>query len=634
MKLRIQGIGPHLDRSIEFDPTATTTVSGPSTSGKSTLMHAIAFALWGQDATGAKFDAGMVSGAGAASFDGAGRKGTSRAIVVDGTPTPGGTEEQFRASLPAHYRDPETAGLVMFPMRWTSLLEGAGGGLALRAALDRMLPGPTAADLLADLPKTAPRDEKAAAALVTSYRRDANTARGRAQGLRAAVPTTPPPAGPTDEQIQAARAELDASAAAVEDLAAWRLEDAEHRAGHAAIAGWQRRRDAIAAPAFERALVTEDLELAAEAERAANDTTARAVEAARAAGNARAAALRAAEQWDARAEGMAEPDAPAPTAEQITDAEGEVEFYGAKRAHVIPEPSKPRGYRPPVVEACPGVAGCLATQRAEADADRVADEVAASWAAYDERIAAVPANPVVARHLIRLAEAWRAWNLLGPRPEIPTEPAPVAAIYASAAQEALDAARTSAAAWAAHDARVEALGPRPAEPAPLRPRPDAPDVTAARETIASAERAAIRLADHLAAVAKAEAAATAAETDATQADQLLATAESWLVAVRSAPARALAGKLALLGPGALQVLDHEGKTRVEINGRPWYLASHGERVAADAGFRLRLRAAAGLGALLVFIDDVTSVGGLEIPTAPGVVLLVTTAAGELEVATA
>jgi hypothetical protein len=39
---------------------------------------------------------------------------------------------------------------------------------------------------------------------------------------------------------------------------------------------------------------------------------------------------------------------------------------------------------------------------------------------------------------------------------------------------------------------------------PFRPRPDAPDVTTARETIASAERAATRLADHLAAVAKAE----------------------------------------------------------------------------------------------------------------------------------
>ena len=50
------------------------------------------------------------------------------------------------------------------------------------------------ADLLAGLPRVAPRDERAAAAMVTTLRGDAKTARGRAQGLRSAVPMTPPPA--------------------------------------------------------------------------------------------------------------------------------------------------------------------------------------------------------------------------------------------------------------------------------------------------------------------------------------------------------------------------------------------------------------------------------------------------------
>ena len=637
MKLRIQGIGPHTDRSIEFDPTAVTTISGPSTSGKSTLMHAIAFALWSQDATGAKFDQGMISGAGAASFDGAGRRGTSRAIVVDGVATPGGTEEQFRASLPAHYRDPECAGLVMFPMRWVGLLEGAGSGLALRAALDRMLPGPTAAGLLAELPKTAPREEKAAAALVTSYRRDANTARGRAQGLRAAVPTTPPPAGPTEEQVQAARAELDASAAAREDLAAWQVEDAEHRAGTAAIADWQRRRDAIHEPNEPRALVTAELEQAAEAEVLANDVVGEAVRTAALGRLDHADAAARAADWDRRAAKAPRPEADEPTAEQVQAANDALTARADARARNLPrKPKHDRGYRPPVVEGCPGVAGCLAAARGEAEADRFAADLAADWAAYDAGAALIIPDDEAAAHrrTLDLADAWRYHHALGPRPEVPPEPASVAAIYASSAQEALDTACRTASAWATHDARVEALGARPADPAPLRARPEAPDTTQATETIASAKRAADRLADHTAAVARAEAVASSAETDAAQAEQLLATAEGWLVAVRSAPARALAGKLALLGDGALQVLDADGKTRVEINGRPWYLASHGERVAADAGFRLRLRAAAGLDALLVFVDDVTSVGGIEIPTAPGVVLLVTTAGGELEVATA
>jgi hypothetical protein len=631
-KLRIQGIGPHLDRSIEFDPTAVTTVSGPSRAGKSTLLHAIAFALWGQDATGAKFDAGMVSGAGAASFDGAGRRGTSRAIVIDGTPTPGGTEEQFRASLPAHYQDPEAAGLVMFPMRWISLLEGAGSGLALRAALDRMLPGPTAADLLAELPKTAPRDEKTAATLVTTLRRDATAARGRAQGLRSAVPTTPPPAGPTDEAVAEARELIAASAAAVEDLAAWRTEDAGHRAAHAAVADWQKRRDAIREPGAPRALVTAELEEAAALERAANDDVARAVEAARAAGNARAHVLRAAEQWDARAAHAPRPDVDEPTAERVEAARVGL---SAHPAQLIPprQPKMPRGYRPDPVSPCPGAKGCLAAANSEIAADHAASDVEAEWVGYEAERAAYD-DWASHRRVLDLFGAWRAVHALGARPEIPVEPISVAAIYASAAQEALDAARANASAWATYDARVEALGARPADAPELRAQPIAPDVTTARETIASAERAAIRLTDYRAAVARAEAVASSAETDAAQADALLATAEGWLTAVRSAPARALAGKLALLGDGALQVLDVDGKTRVEINGRPWYLASHGERVAADAGFRLRLRAAAGLDALLVFVDDVTSVGGLEIPTAPGVVLLVTTAVGEMEVASA
>lgn len=637
MKLRIQGIGPHLDRSIEFDPTAITTISGPSTIGKSTLMHAIAFALWSQDATGAKFDQGMISGTGAASFDGAGRRGTSRAIVVDGTATPGGTEEQFRAALPAHYQDPEAAGLVMFPMRWTSLLESAQGGLALRAALDRMLPGPTASDLLAELPKTAPREEKAAAALVTSLRRDAVSARGRANGLRSAVPTTPPPAGPSDEAVAEARALLDASAAAVEDLAAWRTEDAEHRAGLAAVADWQRRRDAIVAPGFGRVLVTEELEQAAEAEVLANDAVGEAVRVAARAQFARNSALDAATAWDARAAKAPRPEADEPTDEQVQAANDALTARADARARNLPrKPRHERSYRPLVVEGCPGVVGCLAAARGEADADRFAADLAADWAAYDEGAALIipDAEATAHRRTLDLAGAWRYHHALGPRPEVPPAPEPVQAIYASAAQEALDAARANARAWATHDARVEALGERPADPEVLRPRPEAPDTTQATETIASAERAATRLADHLAAVARAEAVASSAETDATQAEALLATAEGWLVAVRSAPARALASKLALLGDGALQVLDADGKTRVEINSRPWYLASHGERVAADAGFRLRLRAAAGLDALLVFVDDVTSVGGIEIPTAPGVVLLVTTAAGEMEVASA
>ena len=383
-----------------------------------------------------------------------------------------------------------------------------------------------------------------------------------------------------------------------------------------------------------------DAKKAAEAEALANDAVGEAVRAAaRGIAAHKDAAARAAD-WDRRAANLTEPAEPGPTTAEI-DAAREAIAAWLKQEHA-PRPTQPilaRDWKAfSTATPCPGAKACQIANRSQEDADRRNAEHAAAWSAYDAWSAAQIPEPAHARAVMDHAQTWARYNSrlsdLGRRPEVPPEPAPVAAIYASAAQEALDTTRAAASAWATYDARVEALGARPADPAPLRARPEAADVTAATETIASAERAATRLADYRGAVAKAEAAAAAAEADATQAEQLLATAEGWLTAVRSAPARALASKLALLGDGALQVLDVDGKTRVEINGRPWYLASHGERVAADAGFRLRLRAAAGLDALLVFVDDVTSVGGLEIPTAPGVVLLVTTAAGELEVATA
>lgn len=636
LPVRVRGIGPHEDVRLSLSTTGVTTIRGGSGSGKSTLMHAVALCLWGTDFMGVVFDRGMLNAPKASvAFGDYGRslaaKGEhARYLSVDGAPQLGGTEAQFREVLAPAYRDGEAARLVMFPLGWVPLLEGAGAGRPLRTVLDRMLPGPTAADLLADLPRVAPRDERAAAALVTTLRGDAKTARGRAQGLRSAVPMTPPPAGPSDEQVAAARGTLDATAAARDDLAAWLVEDAEHRAGLAAVADWQRRRDAITAPQCERLLVTEALERAADLERAANDDVDRAVQASRVASNAHALATRAAEDWDRRAAGLTEPTEPGPTVAEIDAAREAIAAW--EKQERAPRPGRPildRDFvQAPAAEACPGAKGCQIGDRARAEADRVNTAHAAAWAAYDAWSAAQIPRPDHAFAVMDRAQAWARYNSrvtdLGKRPIVPAEPAPVAAVYASAAQEALDAARASAAAWSRYDSQVEALGARPADPQPLRARPETPPTAEAQAVVDAAKRAAERLADFRAAVTAAEAKAVEAETEATEAEARLTTAEGWLADVRSAPARALAGKLALLGTGALQVLDDDGKTRVEINGRPWYLASHGERIAADAAWRLRLRDAAGLGDLLVFVDDVTSVGGLALPDAPGVVLLQTT----------
>ena len=636
LPVRVRGIGPHEDVRLSLSTAGVTTIRGGSGSGKSTLMHAIALCLWGTDSTGAAFDRGMLNAPKASvAFGDYGRslaaKGeASRYLSVDGTPQPGGTEAQFREQLPTAYRDGEAARLVMFPLGWVPLLEGAGAGRPLRAVLDRMLPGPTAADLLAHLPRVAPRDEAAAARLVTTLRSDAKSLRGRAQGLRSAVPTTPPPAGPTDEQVVAARAAIIATAAARDDLAAWRIEDNTRRADVEALASWERRRAVIVEPTVERLLVTEDLERAAEAEVLANDVVGEAVRGAdRGIAAHKDAAARAAD-WDRRAAGLVKPTKPGPTVAEIDAAREAIAAW--EKQERAPRPAQPILARDWVAFSsatpCPGAKSCQIANRSAEDAETRNDDHAALWATWDAWSAAQTPCPDAAFAAMARAQAWAQYHSrttdLGKRPVIPVEPAPVEAVYASAAQEALDNARTIASAWASHDARVETLGERPADPPELRARPEAPDTTSATETIASAKRADDRLADHLVAVARAEAAATTAEADATQADALLATAEGWLVTVRCAPALALASKLARLGSGALQVLDHDGATRVEIHGRPWYLASHGERIAADAEFRLRLRAAAGRDALLVFVDDASSVKGIDLPDAPGVVLLQTT----------
>lgn len=635
--VRIRGLGPHADVRLSLSTTGTTTILGASGSGKSTIMHAIALCLWGTDATGATFDRGLLSAPKASvAFGDYGRslaaKGeATRYLSVDGQPQPGGNEATFREHLAPELRDGEAARLVMFPLGWVELLQGAGGGRPLRAVLDRMLPGPTAADLLAHLPRVAPRDEAAAARLVTTLRSDAKSLRGRANGLRSAVPTTPPHAGPSDEAVAEARALLDASAAAIEDLTAWQVEDAGHRAGAAAVADWQRRRDAIVAPECERALVTAELEQAAEAEVLANDAVGEAVRAASRGIAAHKDAAACAADWDRRAANLTEPTEPGPTTAEIDAArEAIAAWQNQERA---PRPTQPILVRDWVAFStatrCPGATACQIATRSQDDANQRNYEHAAVWATWDEWSAAKLPDPVHARAVMDRAQEWARHNSrvtdLGKRPEVPPAPERVDAVYASAAREALDAARTNARAWATHDARVEALGERLSDPQPQRARPEAPDTAGAQDVLDAHTRAAQRLADYQAAGVAADAKATEAEAEASDAETRLATAEGWLVTVRCAPALALASKLARLGSGALQVLDHDGATRVEIHGRPWYLASHGERIAADAEFRLRLRAAAGLDALLVFVDDASSVGGVGLPDAPGVVLLQTTA---------
>ena len=59
--IRVRGIGPHTDTRLTLHPEGVTTLRGGSGAGKSTILHAVACALWGTDATGAAFDRALLS---------------------------------------------------------------------------------------------------------------------------------------------------------------------------------------------------------------------------------------------------------------------------------------------------------------------------------------------------------------------------------------------------------------------------------------------------------------------------------------------------------------------------------------------------------------------------------------------
>ena len=638
--IRVRGIGPHTDTRLTLNPEGVTTLRGGSGAGKSTILHAVACALWGTDATGAAFDRALLSDdRGSVAYGSYGRTIPQRGehvrlVVVDGAPQPGGTEAQFGATLPAAYRDAQAARLVMFPDTLWSLLDSAQGGGALRAVLDRMLPGPTAADLLADLPAAAPRDEKAAAKLVTETRRASTAARARADALRSAIPAAPTLDRPTDEAVAEARATLDRTAALRADLDAWRDEDATHRSASLAVSSWLARAASLVEPEVREPTAAElvDAEDAAKAEDAAERDYRQAFGVYHAAANARRLAEHAAAEWERRRALVGDPPAqPRPAAEDVRAAMEAIR--GAELWQDPQPPLMPRDWTPPEEPSpCPGSpAGCgWAARAAERRAERI-EQHAAAWAAYDARMLCRPSDPADAREVVALDEAWgafeRALDRLGPQPTIPADPGPEPVEPPHTARAALQTLQAADLAWRTYRIQRNALGDRPADPAPLRPRPevDAAAVNAAQDVIRAHEAAAIRLQAHEEQERRAIAAYRQAEHDASDAEAITTAAEGWLEAVRTAPARALANKLALLEGGDLLIADDDGKTKVTIRGRPWYLASHGERIAAVAHWRVRLRDAAGLGALPVFIDDVTSVGGIPLPDAPGVVLLVTTA---------
>ena len=68
-RMSIAGLGPHAEFAAEFNPTGRTVVAGPSESGKSFLLQAITFCLWGRTFGGKFASEAIHDGMGKASVE-------------------------------------------------------------------------------------------------------------------------------------------------------------------------------------------------------------------------------------------------------------------------------------------------------------------------------------------------------------------------------------------------------------------------------------------------------------------------------------------------------------------------------------------------------------------------------------
>jgi hypothetical protein len=155
--LHIENMGPHrvLDYAPEH-PAGRVTIMGPSQQGKTTLIDAICFCLWGVDREGRPFDPALVYGderytavtinltSGAEARRRRTRSGQVRRVWV--SPRVGGSgemeysnEADFRVAMRALGRE-RICRSILVPFSWLALAEGEGGGRPLRDLLAGMVP--------------------------------------------------------------------------------------------------------------------------------------------------------------------------------------------------------------------------------------------------------------------------------------------------------------------------------------------------------------------------------------------------------------------------------------------------------------------------------------------------------------
>lgn len=569
-RMTITGLGPHREFSAEFNPSGRTLVAGPSESGKSFLLEAITFCLWGRTHGGKFPTEAIADGMEKASVEilldsgrlirrSATQSSQRRSITMGDDTQTFSSESGFAEALGDLGRDTDVLRLVIVPFEWTKLVEG--NARPFRDLLTRILPemdvGSEVARLMAEKGFTVEGSEaELGEKEVMGLRGDARKARDEASGrqqaaqervnaLTTAEPRPPEGAVVVDPEL------LDA---------ATRWGDYDRLVGNASV----RAAAATAQQAWDE----------------------------------RAAALGPEPQKDPAHDGAAQRFHQAQVAaNQATQA---YQQAYAQQQTAASQMQQFQGKDPSVCPTCqrPGwAAGLQYVQQLQTFAGQIQTAFEAAHARYQaatQELQAATAAATAAREAEMKRTAWLdAKKSLGRRPELPEvppgspEPPSVARPDPEVIARAQSSLRESAAFDGAH-------------------RQWQTNLNAAREAVA---REAERL-----------------EAANAKFERLSALLE----AVRAAPS-AVAARQALtlgdLGPVTLAFGDNPAVT-VSIDGRPWWLASRGRQIVADMWLRAAIRRVLDREWLPIVVDNVQDVGGQGLPELEGPVVLLQTTDGK------
>ncbi len=642
-KIEIRGLGPHERTVLHFDAKGQTEIQGPSEAGKSTLMDAVCFVLWGMDRNGKRLDDrairdghrevrvdltlanGTVVSRTLQQRTKAGARGkTERTKTKHGETTEFTTDKDWHDSLKWMGEQPELLRQVLVPFAWLPLAQGAGTGRPLRDMLNRFVGSDgVRQSVIADLMRAAgheflngdPVNQNEAMAWRRRAGQQRDNVAGRLEGRRRdveALEESPVPDMPNAAELANAEDVLRREGAwAAGDKIRARI-DVNSRAIATATGAhkdWQRRRAELG----ERPSESDG--------------------------------LRGAEQRVADIEGRLNR-----TAELLSRTRSDLEGVDTTRRTRHPERhltdrvndtkrrlSDALAAMASGTDICPhcnrpGWTEAVKTREVEVAEAKKAAELAET--ALTERM-----QELATLEDMRLSSATAAKKAHEKKAKEHLESLERLREERKRAQEDLARERAGSSAATEWDRRMSALGREPVVPArlagppdPAFPRPNPDEVRAADEIVRRRESAHGAAQARRQGIQRLTVEVSKDEEELERHTRKFARLNALVDAVRREPSESLRRMFATLGdlgPVTLELLENGG-VNVLVEGRPWHLASTGKQVVADVWIRAALRRALGRRKLPVFVDCAQDVGGQELPAPAPAIILTTNDAPVLE----